>query len=114
MGRVFTPPARALCNEKVHISYPQAKDGYPQDAVDKWGYQQGAVDCVDNLMSTYSLQIPFKRVICGGVRGRVLGQVIGPLVASANRTILCKRTGWMKPQERDHEQNGKASTGQQR
>jgi hypothetical protein len=45
-------PAMAVCNKKVNKSYPQAKHGYPQTAVDKMGYQQGAVDSVDNYMST--------------------------------------------------------------
>ena len=42
----------AVCNKKVNKSYPQAKHGYPQTAVDKMGYQQGAVDSVDNYMNT--------------------------------------------------------------
>lgn len=69
MGKVFTPPAITVCNEKVNRSYPQAKDGYPQDAVDKSGYPQGVVDCVDKSTSTYSLHPLFKRTVCDGVRG---------------------------------------------
>ena len=114
MGKVFTPPGSVVCNEKVNRSYPQAKDGYPQDAVDKWGYAQGVVDCVDKSMSTYSLHPVFKRVICDGVRGWILGQGIGPLVASGARTVLFKSTGWMKPQESDNERNTKARTGNER
>jgi hypothetical protein len=114
MGKVFTPPAITVCNEKVNRSYPQAKDGYPQEVVDKSGYQQGVVDCVDKSMSTYSLHPLFKQTVCDGVRGWALGQVIGALVASGDRTVLCKSTGWMKPQERNHERNTKTRAGHER
>ena len=46
---------------KFTHSYPQ----YPQEVVDKMGYPQVVVDCVDNFMSTYSLHPRFKRVIGG-------------------------------------------------
>jgi hypothetical protein len=44
---------------KFTHGYPQ----YPQEGVDKMGYPQGVVDCVDNSMSTYSLHTMCKRVI---------------------------------------------------
>ena len=60
-------PAMAVCNKKVNKSYPQAKHGYPQTAVDKMGYQQDAVDSVDNYMNTLSLHQWCKRVNGGWV-----------------------------------------------
>ena len=48
---------------KFTHGYPQ----YPQVVVDKSGYPQGVVDCVDKSCNTYSLHTMCKRAIREGL-----------------------------------------------